>query len=81
MSAEAEISFNFGQVMAKELTIKSVFRYVNMFPTCVRAVACGLAPVEKVATHIYSLGQIQQAFEDSVHKKNEVVKAVIRFTD
>ena len=79
MSAEEEITFNFGQVMAKELEIRSLFRYVNMFPKSVATVASGLAPVEKVATHVYDLDQIQQAFEDSVNKKNEVVKAVIKF--
>lgn len=79
MSAEEEITFNFGQVMAKELEIRSLFRYVNMFPKSVAAVGSGLAPVQKVATHVYSLDQIQQAFEDSVNKKNEVVKAVIKF--
>ena len=79
MSAEEELTFNFGQVMAKELEIRSLFRYVNMFPKSVAAVASGLAPVQKVATHSYSLDQIQQAFEDSVNKKNEVVKAVIKF--
>ncbi len=79
MSAEEEITFNFGQVMAKELEIRSLFRYVNMFPKSVAAVASGLAPIDKVATHVYSLDQIQQAFEDSVNKKNEVVKAVIKF--
>lgn len=79
MSAEEEITYNFGQVMAKELTIKSLFRYVNMFPKSVAAVASGLAPVEEIATHEYALEDIQQAFEDSINKKNEVVKAVIRF--
>ena len=79
MSAEEEITFNFGQVMAKELEIRSLFRYVNMFPASVAVVAGGLAEIEKVATHDYDLEDIQQAFEDSVNKKNEVVKAVIRF--
>lgn len=78
MAAEEEITFNFGQVMAKELEIRSLFRYVNMFPKSVATVASGLAPIEKVATHIYTLDNIQQAFDDSVNKKNEVVKAVIK---
>ena len=78
MAAEEELTFNFGQVMAKELEIRSLFRYVNMFPKSVATVASGLAPIEKVATHVYTLDDIQQAFEDSVNKKNEVVKAVIK---
>ena len=81
MSAEEEITFNFGQVMAKELKIKSLFRYVNMFPKSVATVQAGWLPIKKVATHVYTLDQIQQAFEDSIHKKNEVVKAVIKIDD
>lgn len=81
MSAEEEITYNFGQVMAKELRIKSLFRYVNMFPKSVATAGSGLAPLEKVATHEYALKDIQQAFEDSVNKKNEVVKAVIKIDD
>lgn len=79
MSAEEEMTFNFGQIMAKELEIRSLFRYVNLFPASVAVVESGLAEIEKVATHDYDLEDIQQAFEDSVNKKNEVVKAVIRF--
>ena len=78
MAAQSEIAFDFGEVMGKELQIKSLFRYVNMFPMTIAAVESGLIPVEKVATHEYTLDQIQQAFEDSIHRKNEVVKAVIR---
>ena len=81
MSAEEELTYNFGQVMAKELRIKSLFRYVNMFPKSVATAGAGLAPLEKVATHEYTLDHIQQAFEDSVNKKNEVVKAVIKIDD
>lgn len=77
ISPEEELPYNFGQVMAKELRIKSVFRYVNMFPKTVAAIAAG-APVEQVVTHEYALEDIQQAFDDSVHRKNEVVKAIIR---
>ncbi len=81
MSAEEELTYNFGQVMAKELRIKSLFRYVNMFPKSVATAGAGLAPLEKVASHEYTLDNIQQAFEDSVNKKNEVVKAVIKIDD
>lgn len=78
MAANPEILFDFGTVMEKELRIKALFRYVNMFPVSIAAVESGLIPVEKVATHEYKLDEIQQAFEDSVVRKSEIVKAVIR---
>ncbi|MGN1141052.1 MAG: NAD(P)-dependent alcohol dehydrogenase [Oliverpabstia sp.] len=78
MSAEEEITYNFGQIMAKEARIKSLFRYVNMFPKTIATVASGLIPVEKVATHEFTLDQIQEAFEASIYDKSNVVKAIIR---
>nr|WP_308625433.1 NAD(P)-dependent alcohol dehydrogenase [uncultured Eisenbergiella sp.] len=78
MSAEEEITYNFGQIMAKEVRIKSLFRYVNMFPKTIAAVAGGLIPVEKVATHEFTLDEIQKAFDSSIFDKSNVVKAVIK---
>lgn len=81
MAAEEEIPFNFGQIMAKQVEIKSLFRYVNMFGKSVSAVASGLIPVEKVVTHEFDLKDIQKAFEESIYNKANVVKAVIRIPD
>ena len=78
MSAEEEITYNFGQIMAKEARIKSLFRYVNMFPKTIAAVASGLIPVEKVASHEYKLDDIQEAFEATINDKANVVKAIIK---
>lgn len=78
MSAEEEITYNFGQIMAKEARIKSLFRYVNMFPKTIAAVASGLIPVEKVATHEFTLDEIQSAFDASIYDKSNVVKAIIK---
>jgi len=78
MSAEEEITYNFGQIMAKEARIKSQFRFVNTFPTAIAAVESGLIPLEKIVTHEYSLDQIQEAYEACVNDKASVVKAIIR---
>ena len=55
-----------------------MFRYVNMFPKTIAAVAGGLIPVEKVATHEFTLDEIQKAFDSSIFDKSNVVKAVIK---
>lgn len=78
MSAEEEITFNFGQLMAKAPRIKSQFRFVNTFPTAIAAVESGLIPLEKIVTHEFSFDEIQKAYETCVHDKASVVKALVK---
>lgn len=49
-----------------------------MFPKTIAAVASGLIPVEKVASHEYKLDDIQEAFEATINDKANVVKAIIK---
>ena len=39
ISAKEEINYNFAQIMDKEATIKSVFRYRNIYPKAIAAVS------------------------------------------
>lgn len=41
ISAKEEIDYNFAQIMDKEATIKSVFRYRNIYPKAIAAVSSG----------------------------------------
>lgn len=78
MSAEEEITYNFGQIMAKEARIKSQFRFVNTFPTAIAAVESGLIPLEKIVTHEFSFNDIQKAYETCIYDKSNVVKALVK---
>lgn len=78
ISAQEEINFNFAQIMDKEATIKSVFRYRNIFPKAIAAVAGGAIPVGKIVTHEFDLAHIEQAYDEAVSNKTDLVKAVIR---
>lgn len=78
MSAEEEITYNFGQIMAKEARIKSQFRFVNTFPTAIAAVESGLIPLEKIVTHEFSFNDIQKAYETYIYDKSNVVKALVK---
>ena len=77
MSANPEITFNFGQIMAKEARIESVFRYRNLYAKAIAAVANGL-DIATVATHEFAFDDIQAAFEAAINDKENVVKAVIK---
>ncbi len=78
LSANPEITFNFGQVMDKELTIKSVFRYRNIYPKAIAAIASGAINVKDIATHEFDLEHIQDAYEEAINNKTDLVKAVIK---
>ncbi len=78
MTAEEEITYNFGQIMAKEARIKTQFRFVNTFPIAIAAVESGAIPVEKIVTHEYTFDRIQDAYMACVNDKASVVKALIK---
>ncbi len=78
LAAQEEITYNFAQIMAKEAEIKSVFRYRNIYPKAIAAVASGAIDVTGIVTHEYDLTQIQEAFDEAVNNKTDLVKAVIR---
>lgn len=70
-------SFDLMSFVNRELTLKGVFRYRNLYPTAIQAVASGALPVEKVPDRIFPFAQTQQAFDLSIDHKSEIVKAVI----
>lgn len=39
MSSNPKLTYNFGQIMSKEATIKSIFRYRNVYPRAIEALA------------------------------------------
>lgn len=78
LAAQEEITYNFAQIMAKEAQIKSVFRYRNIYPKAIAAVSSGAIDVKGIVTHEYDLSQIQEAFDEAVTNKTDLVKAVIR---
>lgn len=78
IAAQEEINYNFAQIMDKEATIKSVFRYRNIYPKAIAAVASGAIDVNNIVTHEFDLDHIQEAFDEAVNNKTDLVKAVIK---
>lgn len=78
ISAKEEITYNFAQIMDKEATIKSVFRYRNNYPKAIAAVSSGAINVKGIVTHEFDLEHIQDAYDEAVNNKTDLVKAVIK---
>lgn len=74
------IPYDFSKIMAKEATIKSVFRYRNIYPQAIAAIAEGSIPVKKIVTHKFDFSQTEEAFNFVIDHKEEVVKAVIQIS-
>lgn len=81
IAAQPEINFNFGKIMAKEARIESVFRYRNIYPKAIAAIADGIIDVSGIVTHEFDFDDIQEAFECAINDKDNVVKAVIKITE
>lgn len=78
LSSQEEITFNFAQIMDKEAKITSVFRYRSIYPKAIAAVASGAIDVKRIVTHRFELDHIQEAFDEAVNNKTDLVKAVIK---
>lgn len=65
-------------ILDKELTVKSVFRYRNIYPLAIESVAKGLVNVKEIVTDVFELDNIQYALTACINNKAEIVKAVIK---
>ncbi|BDF35397.1 alcohol dehydrogenase [Lachnospiraceae bacterium] len=78
ISAQEKIEYNFAKIMAKEARIESVFRYRNIYPQAIAAIADGIIDVSGIVTHEFDFEDIQEAFDCAINNKDDVVKAVIK---
>lgn len=72
------IEYDFMKIMVKEATIKSVFRYRNLYPVAIEAIAKGNINVLDIVTHEFDFNDTQKAYDYITKNKNDVVKAVIK---
>ncbi|MCX7710070.1 MAG: NAD(P)-dependent alcohol dehydrogenase [Clostridia bacterium] len=72
------IEFDFMQIMTKEAEIKSVFRYRNLYPAAIGAIADGKIDVKGIVTHEFDFEDSKKAFDFVIENKADVVKAVIK---
>ena len=78
MAAEAVTPIDINQIIGKEATIKSVFRYRNLYPVAIAAVENGL-PLKEIVSDSFSFDDTQKAFEYNIKNKSDVTKIVIEY--
>ncbi|MDR3138076.1 MAG: NAD(P)-dependent alcohol dehydrogenase [Treponema sp.] len=67
-----------GLALDKELTMKTIFRYRHIYPLAIDAVFRGKVDIKNIVTNIFDFDDIQNAMDQSVHNKAEIVKSVIK---
>lgn len=75
---DGRADLNVNLLIDKELTLTSVFRYRNIYPQAIAAVASGAVPLDDIVSAIYDLDDVQRGMEHAVHNKADVTKCVIR---
>jgi L-iditol 2-dehydrogenase len=63
----------------KELTIKSIFRYKNLYPTTIAAIADGKIDISDIISNKYKFEDTQRAFAETLKNAQNIVKSVIVF--
>lgn len=76
-----ETPFNFHQISTKEVTIKSVFRYRNIYPLAIKAIQSGKINVKAIASDIFDFNHIEEGMLKAIREKDNVVKVVIKVKD
>jgi L-iditol 2-dehydrogenase len=77
-SKSGSMTLPIGQALDKELTLKTIFRYRHIYPLAIDAVARGTVDIKSIVTNVFDFDDIQNAMDQSVHNKTEIVKSVIK---
>ncbi|GMQ56085.1 NAD(P)-dependent alcohol dehydrogenase [Vallitalea sediminicola] len=78
MTPNDEVSFNFMKLMGKEGEVRTIFRYRNLYPVAINAIASGSINVKQIVSHEFDFEHTKEAFDFVVNNASEVVKAVIK---
>lgn len=79
VSPEPVLELDIATLNAMEGTIYSVYRYRNLYPKAIAAVASGAIPLKKIVSHVFEFKDCIEAIEFSLHHKDEVIKSVVKF--
>lgn len=77
-SASGELSLPINMALDKEITFKTVFRYRNIYPMAIEAVASGKIKIKDIVTDSFELDDIKNALDSCVKNKADIVKGVIK---
>jgi D-xylulose reductase len=74
----APAPFDVVAAQAKEITIKHIFRYRNMYPRTVKLIASGTLDVAPLVTHRYDFRDSIAAFDYAASMPEDAIKIMVR---
>lgn len=77
LASDNSIPFDFNKLITKEASIKTVFRYRNLYPAAISAVAAGIIPIKEIVTDVFKFQDIVSAIKYSSENRVNSVKGVI----
>jgi L-iditol 2-dehydrogenase len=77
-SSSGSMTLPIAQALDKELSMKTIFRYRHIYPLAIDAVDRGVVKLRDIVTNIFDFDDIQNAMDQSIHNKAEIVKSVIK---
>jgi L-iditol 2-dehydrogenase len=80
-SKTGEMTLPMSLLLDKEISIRTVFRYRDMYPRAIEAVAANRINPSDVVTNIFEFEDVQEAMDRSVADKRNIVKSVIKISD
>lgn len=78
VSPEPILELDIATLNAMEGTLYSVYRYRNLYPTAIAAVASGAVPLKSVVSHVFDFKDCMEAIEYSLNHKDDVIKSVVK---
>ncbi|MDO4339254.1 MAG: NAD(P)-dependent alcohol dehydrogenase [Eubacteriales bacterium] len=79
VSPEPVLELDTATLNAMEGRIYSVYRYRNLYPAAIAAVASGSIPVKSVVSHVFDFEDCIEGIDYSLDHKEDVIKGVIKF--
>lgn len=78
MANDAVTPLNINGLMGKEATVKTIFRYRNLYPPAIAAVGAGL-PLKEIVSDVYPFSKTDEAFAYNIENKADIVKIVVKY--
>ncbi len=79
MAADEINGVPLGPISSKELVLTSIFRYANLFPATIEAIAGGTIDVKQIVSNRYPFAQTARAYMETVENIRNTVKSIIVF--
>jgi len=80
MYAQRTFPYPLLDIVVKELDVRGVFRYANMFPVGIELVSKGMVNVRQLVTHTFPFEEIERAFRLIDERKENFMKVQVRIS-